>query len=214
MYSPEREWSPVSLYRKGDITAFQWDGGPVYSIHGNSSRHLPDLDLRGLRPYSASNEAPEMVIRLLADGYQRSKIVLPMVFDIDVMPRGDGGFRQNGYSPRQAAKRSEDCTWRGTNALLLPVRRRQLSRGQGGCIAGGIKLCAAKRLGDEDQAVLDMIHAEVRPLEPYPGHNKRWRCQFLRCEQEVAPRLAHIRQGRGGRVYPANVVSGGHGWLG
>ena len=92
MYSPEREWSPVSLYRKGDITAFQWDGGPVYSIHGNSSRHLPDLDLRGLRPYSASNEAPEMVIRLLADGYQRSKIVLPMVFDIDVMPRGDGGF--------------------------------------------------------------------------------------------------------------------------
>jgi hypothetical protein len=85
---------------------------------------------------------------------------------------------------------------------------RHISRGQGGCIACGIKVRAAKRLGDEDQAVLDMIHAELRPLEPYPGHNKPWRCLCLRCDQEVAPHLGHIRQGRGG-CRACGVIDGG-----
>ncbi len=53
-----------------------------------------------------------------------------------------------------------------------------------------------------------MIQAELRPQEPYPGHNKRWRCQCLRCEQDVAPRLGHIRQGRGG-CWACGVIDGG-----
>jgi hypothetical protein len=99
------------------------------------------------------------------------------------------------------------CRCTGCGAVVSPTRA-NISRGQGGCIACGIKIRAAKRLGDEDQAVLDMIHAELRPLEPYPGHNKRWRCQCLRCEQEVAPRLGHIRRGRGG-CQACGVLDGG-----
>jgi hypothetical protein len=91
--------------------------------------------------------------------------------------------------------------------VVTPTRA-NISRGQGGCIACGIKVCAAKRLGDEEQAVLDMVQADLQPLDSYPGVNKAWRCRCLRCEQEVSPRLAHIRQGRGGCL-ACGVIEGG-----
>lgn len=57
----------------------QWDGGPYYSIHGGSARYLPVLSLDGLEPVG-TGVAPEMAFKLLADGYSRPDIVLPIQF--------------------------------------------------------------------------------------------------------------------------------------
>ena len=86
--------------------------------------------------------------------------------------------------------------------------RANISRGQGGCIDCGITANAAVRLGDADQAVVDMVRAWLQPLDPYPGSNNPWRCRCLRCEQEVTPRLAHIRAGRGG-CFACGVMENG-----
>jgi hypothetical protein len=81
-YASSGTWTPTT--RIGDyILAVQWDGGPNYSIHGKSSRHLPDLSLQGIRPYesfSADETPPQIIIRLLADGYKR-EVALPVKFD-------------------------------------------------------------------------------------------------------------------------------------
>jgi len=89
------------------------------------------------------------------------------------------------------------CRCTGCGAVVHPTRA-NISRGQGGCITCGIKIRASKRLGDEDRAVLDMVHADLQPLASYPGSNKPWRCRCMQCGQEVTPRLGHIRRGRGG----------------
>ena len=43
-----------------------------------------------------------------------------------------------------------------------------------------------------------MLAAQLRPLDPYPGVNKPWRSECLRCGDEGRPSLGHIRQGIGG----------------
>jgi hypothetical protein len=81
----------IDFANMNGITAVQWDGGPTYSIHGNSTRRLPDLQLDKLRAYPAS---PALVIELLADGY-RKEIILPVDFTVDgrsQFPRGAGGI--------------------------------------------------------------------------------------------------------------------------
>ena len=54
----------------------------------------------------------------------------------------------------------------------------QISRGQGGCTACGIRTRAARRLGDGERAVRHG-EADLQPLVPYPGYNKPWRCRCL-----------------------------------
>lgn len=43
-----------------------------------------------------------------------------------------------------------------------------------------------------------MLSAELEPLEPYPGSDKRWRCLCLRCKREVLPLYTSIQQGHRG----------------
>ncbi len=76
-YSPSGEsWRATTRKRTGDIKALQWDGGPNYAIHGKSDRWLPELNLRGL--VLTGDGKPEIVIRLLADGYDRPPITRPI----------------------------------------------------------------------------------------------------------------------------------------
>ena len=42
-----------------------------------------------------------------------------------------------------------------------------------------------------------MIEHGLEPLEQYPGAGKQWRCRCLACGDEVRPRYANIKQGRG-----------------
>jgi hypothetical protein len=78
--------------------------------------------------------------------------------------------------------------------------RANISRGQGGCVNCGIEANAAMRLGDAEQAVVDMVAAGLQPLEAYQGTNKPWHCRCTRCDSQVWPRLSHVRSRRTGCI--------------
>jgi hypothetical protein len=69
----------------------QWDGGPTYSIHGNSIRRLRDLDLNKLY-VNPGTGPPALLIELLADGY-RKVIIFLVNFTVDGQPK----FRVEGW---------------------------------------------------------------------------------------------------------------------
>ena len=55
---------------------------------------------------------------------------------------------------------------------------------------------------DPQEAVNVMRDAGLEPLGPYPGAvNRPWRCRCESCGQEVTPRLAGIKSGKGGCKY-------------
>ena len=81
--SPEssQDWAQIDFDRQSGIKAMQWDGGPVYSVHGHSTRRLPDLNLIGLRTaYDYSNPWDHALrFEILADGYRR-EVSIPVDF--------------------------------------------------------------------------------------------------------------------------------------
>ena len=88
--SYEANWVMIEFASTNGIMAVQWDGGPSYSIHGNSTRRLPDLLLDRLHMYPGSKE-PGLIIELLADGY-RKEVLIPVGFtvdDVSQFPRED-----------------------------------------------------------------------------------------------------------------------------
>jgi len=56
--------------RGQDPVSMQWDGGPTYSIHGYSTRRLPDLHLTGLE-HVRTLGPPRINVMVLADGGYR-----------------------------------------------------------------------------------------------------------------------------------------------
>ena len=63
------------------LTVVQWDGGPTYSIHGNSTRRLPDLLFTQLW-HKPEWGTPTLTFEILAEGY-RKEITLPVDFIVD-----------------------------------------------------------------------------------------------------------------------------------
>jgi hypothetical protein len=85
---------PVSgRFARYEITAVQWDGGPNYSIHGNSTRRLPDLELNDLRAIPDWGP-PVLTFEILADGY-RKVVSLPADFKV----AGESRFPQEEVKP-------------------------------------------------------------------------------------------------------------------
>lgn len=72
-------WAPIDHGPLG-ISAIQWDGGSNYSIHGRSKRVLP-INVVSLA-WAPSAEPPHLMIELLAEGYTRPSIGVPMYFAI------------------------------------------------------------------------------------------------------------------------------------
>ena len=68
----------------------------------------------------------------------------------------------------------------------------------------GCGVCAGK-LVPEHIAIQRMRESNLEPLEPYPGGKTAWRCICTRCNREVYPKYAGIRNGDGGCKY-----CGGH----
>jgi hypothetical protein len=66
------------------LTVVQWDGGPTYSIHGHSTRRLPDLQFSDLWQIPEW-EKPVLTVEILADGYLK-EISLPVDFIVDGKP--------------------------------------------------------------------------------------------------------------------------------
>ena len=60
--------------------------------------------------------------------------------------------------------------------------------------------CAGKRIDDSD-AISVMEHAGLKPLEPFPGRVKPWRCLHVECGREVKPLYSTVQSGNGGCVY-------------
>src|SRR5690349_6714785 len=53
MYADTGVWTVIDWQEDKEareLTAFQWDGGPTYSVHGKSTRRLPMINLQGLHP--------------------------------------------------------------------------------------------------------------------------------------------------------------------
>jgi formylmethanofuran dehydrogenase subunit E len=53
-----------------------------------------------------------------------------------------------------------------------------------------------------------MLAAGIEPLEPYPGNNKHWKCQCVKCNNIVWPKYNSVQQGRGG-CRPCGLIIGG-----
>lgn len=71
----ERKWALIDSENDRGIryTAVQWDGGPTYSIHGHSTRRLPDLALEDLQfnPNASRLIGPRLKVEILAEGYRK-----------------------------------------------------------------------------------------------------------------------------------------------
>lgn len=88
-YSNDRQlWVPIDHGPLG-ISAIQWDGGSDYSIHGHSKRILP-INLMSTA-WVSSNEPPSLTIQLLAEGYTRPPINVPVYFLIPGGPQAQPG---------------------------------------------------------------------------------------------------------------------------
>lgn len=81
------DWAVLESDISG-VTAVQWDGGPMYSIHGGSARRLPPLDLYRLR-YLPTSGQPLLTVELLADGGYRRTVSLGVRFTIAEKVYGD-----------------------------------------------------------------------------------------------------------------------------
>ena len=81
-YSSAPAWTPIEA-PSHLITAMQWDGGPNYSIHGESYRQLPPVNFGGLRKLPGLNEKCSIhgwvSIRPLADGYSPSPVKVDLL---------------------------------------------------------------------------------------------------------------------------------------
>lgn len=66
----------------------------------------------------------------------------------------------------------------------------------------GCGVCAGKVV-TEELAVKVMKKAKLKPLVPYPGSKKNWKCECLKCGKTVFPNYGDINQGDGGCKYCA-----------
>ena len=64
----------------------------------------------------------------------------------------------------------------------------------------GCGVCAGK-IVPPHHAMSLMKESNLEPLEPYPGGKTPWKCRCLRCNREVSPKYADIKNGDGGCKY-------------
>ena len=78
----------------------------------------------------------------------------------------------------------------------------------------GCTYCTGNKVDAKDAKNL-MILNELKPLEPYPGANKPWKCRCEICKRAVTPRYTSIQGGQGGCKYCANwgINYGGEGYI-
>jgi len=70
-----------------------------------------------------------------------------------------------------------------------------IKQGQGSC-----RYCARVKV-DEEDALKNMILANLQPLESYEKNGKPWKSKCLKCGKIVSPTYSAIQQGQGGCVY-------------
>jgi hypothetical protein len=97
-------------------------------------------------------------------------------------------MRMNDISPREQYK-SVHSRWESEclrcGRIIYPTLHKVRLRGH------QCAWCAGKVILPKD-ANDTMLSAGARPLEPYPGANKAWKCECLTCGREVTPNLSYV----------------------
>jgi len=68
-------------------------------------------------------------------------------------------------------------------------------------LGGGCWECRNKKIMSPDADVIAFLATKsLKPLEPYKGAQKKWKCECLVCGSICEPRLADLKSGQGGCV--------------
>lgn len=65
--------------------------------------------------------------------------------------------------------------------------------------------CAGARIANPSKIAKVMQKAKLKPLVPYSGGHKRWKCECLKCGEVVYPEFNSILGGQGGCIYCAEI---------
>jgi hypothetical protein len=65
--------------------------------------------------------------------------------------------------------------------------------------------CSGARVADPKKISRIMNKAKLRPLAPYTGGHKRWKCECLKCGEIVYPEFNSVLRGQGGCIYCAEI---------
>jgi hypothetical protein len=76
------------------------------------------------------------------------------------------------------------CECQTCKTIVSPAYS-SVQSGQGGCRSCGLREAAAKRKISDQEASAVMLQNGFKPLEPYPGSQKKWRCKCTTCGNEV-----------------------------
>jgi recombinational DNA repair protein (RecF pathway) len=95
------------------------------------------------------------------------------------------------------------CRCMKCDSLIHP-RLGGIQSGQGGCKKCGLESSAKSRMLPEKEAIIRLKKLKLKPLEPYPGTAKPWKCECLRCGSIVKPRLNYLERS----VYGCAVCAG------
>ena len=104
-----------------------------------------------------------------------------------------------GLQPLEEYKSSSakwKCLHIPCGAIVYP-RYDKITQGQSGCRACGYKKSSDKRIFSHKSANVLMLKAGFKPLEPYKGAGKAWKCLCLVCEKETSPTFSSVRKGIG-----------------
>ena len=86
--------------------------------------------------------------------------------------------------PYQNSKQPWKCECQSCKAIVAPAFS-SVQSGQGGCKECGLREQATKRKMSDQEASTVMLENGFKPLEPYPGSQKKWRCKCTTCGNEV-----------------------------
>ncbi len=169
-------------------------------------------DLEPLEPYPGSNNSPWRCIHKIC-----GREVQPRYAAIQ---QGQGGckpchqqrlalkyqtpvaeaieaMRSAGFEPQVPFPGQTHTPWECVHTECGRTVTPTLSNAKNGatCV-----YCAGKRIDDSD-AVGIMERAGLKPLEPFPGRVKPWRCLHVECGREVKPLYSTVQSGNGGCIY-------------
>lgn len=102
-------------------------------------------------------------------------------------------FRENDLEPQEKFK-GPHHPWKSVHTLCgrkVSPRWASVQQGASGCV-----YCSGKRV-DITEAKRLLTALELKPLKPFPGSDKAWKCIHLKCGREVSPTYSALRSGQG-----------------
>jgi len=85
---------------------------------------------------------------------------------------------------------------------------KEIKAGRYGCATCGMKSAGLIRRIPEKKAISVMLKAKLKPLEPYKGADKKWKCKCLGCGDIVYPKYNSVLQ-RGGACTTCGTIRRG-----